>query len=394
MNWSKSTEILEKTSDFLTPEDVAKAPTTNTIEANVRYFEAMNARYQNHPYFTAQLAVRMEVLGATAIVAKFLRQTKVSLGRLGIKDEILDASVEKYTDEAHTRSQAQYLESLALPFFHRWEQSREHKFPLNHSPTGHEQVKETWASLTTENPDRWRQYLYHTAVDTNHVESTFFISDNSIRDIVRRGIDAAYIVPLPTSPLGDPEVIRQIIKVTVSAYDILFEVVRDPQQLNRQKICDAQRRLMDTCRFQDLSDGVYIAPGETRTTTGGTVIIGGPAMIQFCPYPSVNDEVDYICHMTKQYLQTSLQNPFALASWLHYLLVNCHPFDDGNGRTSRLIASIPLVQAGYPPININLAIQYEYYAALTEAHDGNYTSLIRCILDGMRATLESIRTAF
>lgn len=125
------------------------------------------------------------------------------------------------------------MSEYVVPFFHRWEQSREHKLPLNRSPTGHEQVKETWASLTTENPDRWRQYICHTAVDTNHVESTFFISDDvspfrfksskmrltsnkSIRDIVRRGIDAAHIILLTTSPLDDPEVIRQIIKDTVS----------------------------------------------------------------------------------------------------------------------------------------------------------------------------------
>lgn len=31
---------------------------------------------------------------------------------------------------------------------------------------------------------------------------------------------------------------------------------------------------------------------------------------------------------------------------------------------SRLIASIPLVLAGYPPININLTLQHGYYAAI------------------------------
>lgn len=40
----------------------------------MRFLEAMNARYENHPYFTAQLAIRMEALGATAISARLLRQ--------------------------------------------------------------------------------------------------------------------------------------------------------------------------------------------------------------------------------------------------------------------------------------------------------------------------------
>jgi hypothetical protein len=125
-------------------------------------------------------------------------------------------------------------------FSHRWIQSREHNFPLNHPfpPAGHEEIKQAWASLTSQNPDRWRQYLYHTAVDTNHVESTFFISNDvsrsyfnwstmsltsnkSIRDIIRRGIDGAYINPLQKSPLHDPAVIRNIIKDTVSVRFVL-----------------------------------------------------------------------------------------------------------------------------------------------------------------------------
>ena len=53
-------------------------------------------------------------------------------------------------------------------------------FPLNQPfpPAGHEEIKEAWASLTSQSSDRLRQYLDHTAVDTNHVESTFFISDD------------------------------------------------------------------------------------------------------------------------------------------------------------------------------------------------------------------------
>ena len=77
-------------------------------------------------------------------------------------------------------------------------------------------------------------------------------------------------------------------------------------------------------------------------------MIIGPGIIQFCPYTKVDEEVDFICHMAKvsdgaysryrphsflnvsqQYIQTWTRNPFATASWLHYLLANCHPFDVG-----------------------------------------------------------------
>ena len=34
------------------------------------------------------------------------------------------------------------------------------------------------------------------------------------------------------------------------------------------------------------------------------------------------------------------------------------------------------------------------YYLLRQAHDGDHTPLIQCLLDGMRATLESIQAAF
>lgn len=45
--------------------------------------------------------------------------------------------------------------------------------------------------------------------------------NESVRDIVRRGIDRAYISALPTSPLNDPAVIRDILKDTVSVSSFL-----------------------------------------------------------------------------------------------------------------------------------------------------------------------------
>ncbi len=41
-------------------------------------------------------------------------------------------------------------------------------------------------------------------------------------------------------------------------------------------------------------------------------------------------------------------HPVAMASHLHQKLVNIHPFIDGNGRTSRLVMNLFLIQNGYP----------------------------------------------
>ena len=43
-------------------------------------------------------------------------------------------------------------------------------------------------------------------------------------------------------------------------------------------------------------------------------------------------------------------HPVILAALLHYEFVNIHPFDDGNGRMSRILMNLVLLQNGYPPV--------------------------------------------
>jgi Fic family protein len=68
-----------------------------------------------------------------------------------------------------------------------------------------------------------------------------------------------------------------------------------------------------------------------------------------------------------------------LAAWVHYKLVYIHPFIDGNGRTSRLIMNLILLQNGYPPAVILYVDRIKYYRVLKEAdreHYRNYFNFI------------------
>ncbi|KIO13166.1 hypothetical protein M404DRAFT_992744 [Pisolithus tinctorius Marx 270] len=42
------------------------------------------------------------------------------------------------------------------------------------------------------------------------------------------------------------------------------------------------------------------------------------------------------------------------------VFVRCHPFEDGNGRLARLLASIPLMEDGYSPMFISLGQRAAY----------------------------------
>lgn len=47
-------------------------------------------------------------------------------------------------------------------------------------------------------------------------------------------------------------------------------------------------------------------------------------------------------------------------AWAHLSFVRIHPFFDGNGRVARLIANLPLLRCGQPPLLISLERRLEY----------------------------------
>lgn len=47
-------------------------------------------------------------------------------------------------------------------------------------------------------------------------------------------------------------------------------------------------------------------------------------------------------------------------AWAHLGLVRIHPFFDGNGRVARLVANLPVLRGGHPPVVVPLKRRNEY----------------------------------
>lgn len=81
-------------------------------------------------------------------------------------------------------------------------------------------------------------------------------------------------------------------------------------------------------------------------------------------------------------------HPVEFSALAHYKLVYIHPFVDGNGRTSRLLMNLILMQAGYPPVTIRKEQRSEYYHVLELANEGDVRPFIRFIAKCTETTLD------
>jgi Fic family protein len=72
----------------------------------------------------------------------------------------------------------------------------------------------------------------------------------------------------------------------------------------------------------------------------------------------------------------------------HRRLVDIHPFNDGNGRTARLLMNLVLIRGGYPPVAVRPEDRPAYISALQQAQAGRGDEpFARLLYERLDATL-------
>jgi Fic family protein len=80
-------------------------------------------------------------------------------------------------------------------------------------------------------------------------------------------------------------------------------------------------------------------------------------------------------------------NAVVIAALFHHEFVAIHPFDDGNGRLSRILMNLILMQAGYPPIVVKMDDRTNYYSLLSRADVGDSWPFVEYIAERLKDSL-------
>ena len=107
---------------------------------------------------------------------------------------------------------------------------------------------------------------------------------------------------------------------------------------------------------------------------------------QYCPPEHVDSEMERLIELHAYHVSQGV--PVEVQSaWLHHRFAQIHPYQDGNGRVARALASLVFIKAGWFPIVVTRDDRTRYIDALEIADQGDLRPLIEFFVDVQKSSL-------
>ena len=134
------------------------------------------------------------------------------------------------------------------------------------------------------------------------------------------------------------------------AIDLVYQCLNEP--LTESIVFDLHKAVQ-TEKVIDINKPIGAWKVEPNATHA-IALDGRQAFIEYAPPSSVPTLMSEIIEYTNgiSTVEVSERTAHSYYSKIHMGIVHVHPFWDGNGRIARLLANIPLLKAGLPPLTI------------------------------------------
>ncbi len=207
-----------------------------------------------------------------------------------------------------------------------------------------------------------RRALYANAHSTVAIEGNPLSGDEALRVSVEG---------------ADPERPAEVEVANIeAAYEIIYQLGPDPTVAVDQGLIRALHSLV----LKGLPGREAVSRGRYRLGAAGVARVGSGEIVYLPPRPEIVPPlmagvVEDIAAWRESY------PPAVAAALAHFALVSVHPFEDGNGRTARLVAHMLLSGAGdvAPLLTVNDAIWVRrdaYYRVLRETQGPRFAEQV------------------
>jgi Fic family protein len=229
------------------------------------------------------------------------------------------------------------------------------------------------------------------AIETGIVERMYDVDKGVTETLINEGFIASLVSH------GDTNVPKQTLfnhlQDHLDAVDFIFDIVKENRPLTKGFICELHQL---TTRHQEVTEGrdqfgnktkIPLIKGRFKerennpTREDGTVVL-------YCPPEHVEAEMDRLIEIYNELVEQNV-NPLIIATWVHHAFTTIHPFQDGNGRVVRLLASLILIKSNFFPITVlREEAKAKYIQALEEADKGQPQKLVTYFAEIQKRNIE------
>lgn len=218
------------------------------------------------------------------------------------------------------------------------------------------------------------------AIETGVIENLYDIERGVTQTLVERGFQAELLTHGSTNK--PHEYVLQLLRDQKDALDGVFDFVKSERQLSVSYIKELHAALL---RCQNTTEGldafgdfvdIPLIKGDWKQHPNYPMRDG--VTFTYCPPEHVASEMERLVDLYAQYSADEVPSEI-LASWLHHRFSQIHPFQDGNGRVARAIASLVLVKDGLFPLVITRDDKPSYIDALESADKDDLKPLVSLI---------------
>lgn len=214
------------------------------------------------------------------------------------------------------------------------------------------------------------------AVETGLLEKLYELEKGITYTMIEFGIDAIDIPHNATNK--SPNYVKSLIKDQQFVVEGLFEYVKGNRSLTQSYIKEIHATLTKSQNTTDAVDtlgnhiSVLLEKGKWKTHQNNPTRPDGQ-IHEYCPPIHVQDEIDKLIQWHAEHIDVA---PEVEAAWFHHRFTQIHPFQDGNGRVARALATLIFLQSGWFPLVITNENRKVYIDGLEKADYGDLKPLV------------------
>ncbi|MCB9357380.1 MAG: Fic family protein [Calditrichaeota bacterium] len=219
------------------------------------------------------------------------------------------------------------------------------------------------------------------SIETGIIERLYSIDRGTTQLLIERGIDAA-LIPYGATDKPPTEIVK-ILKTHEDVLQGLFDFVKEDRLLTVAYIRELHQAIT---RDQEWVDGQdqFGNPVRTKLIKGdwkqhpNNPKQSNGTVHEYCPPEHVQSEMERLIELHHEHAARGV-SPEIQAAWLHHRFTQIHPFQDGNGRVARILASMILIKAGGLPFSVKREDRDKYLDALEAADGGELLPFVKQI---------------